>query len=99
MGEVTLGQALSELVALAPLVAGGHISGRVVVERDAARLMEARAARAGVTKGTVYLYFKTKEDLFKELVRSRRNHALRRAHANRQAERKRDARRQARAVV
>src|SRR5262249_10042243 len=32
--------------------------------------MEDVAARAGVTKGTVYLYFKTKEELFKELVRS-----------------------------
>lgn len=33
--------------------------------------MDDVAARAGVTKGTVYLYFKTKEDLFKELVRAR----------------------------
>src|SRR5436853_277648 len=33
--------------------------------------MDDVAAQAGVTKGTVYLYFKTKEDLFKELVRSR----------------------------
>ena len=37
----------------------------------AATRMDEVAARAGVTKGTVYLYFKTKEDLFKELVRSR----------------------------
>jgi len=33
--------------------------------------MDEVAARAGVTKGTVYLYFKTKEDLFKELVRTK----------------------------
>ena len=32
--------------------------------------MDDVAARAGVTKGTVYLYFKTKEELFKALVRS-----------------------------
>jgi AcrR family transcriptional regulator len=32
--------------------------------------MDDVAARAGVTKGTVYLYYKTKEELFKELVRS-----------------------------
>jgi len=36
----------------------------------AATRMDDVAARAGVTKGTVYLYFKTKEDLFKALVRS-----------------------------
>jgi AcrR family transcriptional regulator len=29
------------------------------------------AARAGVTKGTVYLYFPSKEDLFREAVRAR----------------------------
>ena len=27
------------------------------------------AARAGVSKGTLYLYFENKEDLFKEVVR------------------------------
>jgi len=37
----------------------------------AATKMDEVAARAGVTKGTVYLYFKTKEDLFKELVRTK----------------------------
>jgi AcrR family transcriptional regulator len=37
----------------------------------AATRMDEVAARAGVTKGTVYLYFRTKEDLFKELVRTR----------------------------
>lgn len=36
----------------------------------AATRMDDVAARAGVTKGTVYLYFKTKGDLFKALVRS-----------------------------
>src|SRR5262245_59030678 len=36
----------------------------------AATRMDDVATRAGVTKGTVYLYFKTKEDLFKALVRS-----------------------------
>ena len=36
----------------------------------AATRMDDVAARAGVTKGTVYLYFKTKEELFKALVRS-----------------------------
>src|SRR5262249_15956868 len=36
----------------------------------AATRMDDVAARAGVTKGTVYLYFETKEDLFKALVRS-----------------------------
>lgn len=36
----------------------------------AATRMDDVAARAGVTKGTVYLYFKTKEDLFKALVRA-----------------------------
>src|SRR4051794_10701515 len=35
----------------------------------AATRVEDVAARAGVTKGTVYLYFQTKEDLFKALVR------------------------------
>jgi len=35
----------------------------------AATRMDDVAARAGVTKGTIYLYFKTKEDLFKALVR------------------------------
>src|SRR5215475_5031762 len=33
--------------------------------------MDDVAARAAVTKGTVYLYFKTKEELFKALVRSK----------------------------
>jgi AcrR family transcriptional regulator len=32
--------------------------------------MDDVAARAGVTKGTVYLYFKNKEELFKALVRA-----------------------------
>src|SRR5262245_14190373 len=32
--------------------------------------MDDVAARAGVTKGTVYLYFENKEELFKALVRS-----------------------------
>ena len=36
----------------------------------AATRMEDVAARAGVPKGTVYLYFPTKEELFKSLVRS-----------------------------
>src|SRR5262249_4032939 len=36
----------------------------------AATRMDDVAVRAGVTKGTVYLYFKTKEDLFKALIRS-----------------------------
>src|SRR5262245_37923422 len=36
----------------------------------AATRMDDVAARAGVTKGTVYLYFKTKEELFKALVRA-----------------------------
>src|SRR5262249_62066904 len=36
----------------------------------AATRMDDVAARAGVTKGTVYLYFETKEELFKALVRS-----------------------------
>lgn len=35
----------------------------------AAARMEDIATRAGVTKGTVYLYFDSKEDLFKSLVR------------------------------
>src|ERR1700720_1803246 len=35
----------------------------------AAARMDDIAARAGVTKGTVYLYFQSKEDLFKSLVR------------------------------
>jgi AcrR family transcriptional regulator len=35
----------------------------------AAARMEDIATRAGVTKGTVYLYFESKEDLFKSLVR------------------------------
>lgn len=35
----------------------------------AATRMDDIAERAGVTKGTLYLYFSTKEDLFKELVR------------------------------
>src|SRR5215472_588484 len=36
----------------------------------AATRMDDVAARAGVTKGTVYLYFETKEELFKALVRT-----------------------------
>jgi AcrR family transcriptional regulator len=35
----------------------------------AATRMEDIAARAGVTKGTIYLYFPSKEDVFKSLVR------------------------------
>ncbi len=35
----------------------------------AATRMEDVAERAGVTKGTIYLYFKNKEDVFKALVR------------------------------
>jgi AcrR family transcriptional regulator len=35
----------------------------------AATRLEEVAARAGVTKGTIYLYFPSKEDLFKEAVR------------------------------
>jgi AcrR family transcriptional regulator len=37
----------------------------------AAARLEDVAARAGVTKGTIYLYFSSKEDLFKEAVRGR----------------------------
>jgi AcrR family transcriptional regulator len=37
---------------------------------DAAKLEEI-AARAGVSKGTIYLYFPSKEELFKEVVRQR----------------------------
>jgi AcrR family transcriptional regulator len=37
---------------------------------DAARLEEI-AARAGVSKGTIYLYFQSKEELFREVVRQR----------------------------
>jgi AcrR family transcriptional regulator len=36
----------------------------------AATRMDDVAARAGVTKGTVYLYFKSKDELFKALVRA-----------------------------
>jgi AcrR family transcriptional regulator len=36
----------------------------------AATRMEDVAARAGVTKGTVYLYFQTKQEMFEALVRS-----------------------------
>ena len=40
------------------------------VERGfAATRLEAVARRAGVTKGTLYLYFDSKEDLFKAVVR------------------------------
>ena len=35
----------------------------------AATRMEDIAARAGVTKGTIYLYFESKEEVFKSLVR------------------------------
>ena len=35
----------------------------------AAAKLEAIAARAGVSKGTIYLYFQSKEELFKEVVR------------------------------
>src|SRR5947207_15295573 len=42
----------------------------VFVERGfAAARLEEVARRAGVTKGTVYLYFKNKEALFKAVVR------------------------------
>ena len=35
------------------------------------------AARAGVSKGTLFLYFQTKEDLFREVIRTRLvNHFL-----------------------
>jgi AcrR family transcriptional regulator len=37
---------------------------------DAAKLEEI-AARAGVSKGTIYLYFSSKEELFREVVRQR----------------------------
>jgi AcrR family transcriptional regulator len=37
---------------------------------DAAKLEEI-AARAGVSKGTIYLYFASKEELFREVVRQR----------------------------
>src|SRR5262245_27932482 len=37
----------------------------------AATRLEDIAARAGVTKGTLYLYFPNKEELFKALVRGR----------------------------
>lgn len=37
---------------------------------DAAKLEEI-AARAGVSKGTIYLYFPSKEELFKEVVRQK----------------------------
>jgi len=37
---------------------------------DAAKLEEI-AARAGVSKGTIYLYFPSKEELFREVVRQR----------------------------
>jgi AcrR family transcriptional regulator len=37
---------------------------------DAARLEEI-ATRAGVSKGTIYLYFPSKEDLFREVVRQK----------------------------
>src|SRR3954469_2599037 len=36
----------------------------------AATRMDDVAARAGVTKGTVYLYFQTKQEMFEALVRS-----------------------------
>src|SRR5260370_21642166 len=43
----------------------------VFVERGfAAARLEDVARRAGVTKGTVYLYFESKEALFKEVVRA-----------------------------
>ncbi|MEA3245310.1 MAG: helix-turn-helix domain-containing protein, partial [Gemmatimonadota bacterium] len=35
----------------------------------AAAKLEDIAARAGVSKGTIYLYFESKEDLFREVVR------------------------------
>src|SRR6516162_11469467 len=35
----------------------------------AATRLEEVAARAGVTKGTIYLYYPSKEDLFKAVVR------------------------------
>jgi len=39
------------------------------------------AQRAGVTKGTVYLYFKDKEELFEAVVRETLGSLLRRGHA------------------
>src|SRR6516165_6365964 len=36
----------------------------------AATRLEEVAARAGITKGTLYLYFPSKEELFKAVVRS-----------------------------
>ena len=36
----------------------------------AATLVDDVAKRAGVSKGLLYLYFKTKEDLFKAVIRS-----------------------------
>src|SRR5262245_47562099 len=36
----------------------------------AAARLEDIAARAGVAKGTIYLYFKDKEELFQELIRT-----------------------------
>lgn len=44
---------------------------QVFVERGyAATRLEDVAARAGVTKGTMYLYFESKEAVFKEMVRT-----------------------------
>jgi AcrR family transcriptional regulator len=38
--------------------------------------MEDIAALAGITKGTIYLYFQSKEDIYKLLVRKYFTHAL-----------------------
>ena len=56
---------------------------RVFAEKGyAAARMEDIAARAGVTKGTIYLYFSGKEEVFKTLVREMIGQAL--ASASRQ---------------
>jgi AcrR family transcriptional regulator len=48
------------------------------VERGyAATRLEDVAARAGISKGTLYLYFADKEDLFKAVVREARSSATR----------------------
>ena len=46
-------------------------AGLVVFARDgfAAARLDAVAARAGIAKGTIYLYFRDKEDLFEQIVR------------------------------
>jgi AcrR family transcriptional regulator len=47
---------------------------------DAAKLEEI-AARAGVSKGTIYLYFSSKEELFREVVRQKIGPAIANADA------------------